>query len=157
MTDAAVPAVAPMGWAAVVGEAPSRGRILVVDDEAEVRQSLHRLVTRMGYTTRCAGSAEEADEWLANESFDVCLLDIELPRMSGTEFLGWALKRDPELAIIMLTGLDLPSVAVRCIDAGARSYLVKPVEQEFLALALRDALAVRRILVERNELAERLS
>ena len=81
------------------------------------------------------------------------ILDIELPRMSGTEFLAWALKRDPELAVIMLTGIDLPEVAIECMNAGARTYLVKPVEKEFLELALRDALALRRVLVERNDLA----
>lgn len=141
------------GWPDVIAEAPAKARILVVDDEVEVRRSLHRLVTRMGHMARAAASAEEADEWLANESFDICLLDIELPRMSGTEFLSWALKRDPEMAVIMLTGLDSPEIAVQCIDAGARTYLVKPVESEFLALALRDALAVRKVLVERNDLS----
>ena len=72
----------------------------------------------------------------------------------GVEFLGWALTRDPEMAIIMLTGLDIPEVAIECIDDGARNYLVKPVETEFLRLALRDALAMRKVLVERNQLAD---
>jgi two-component system KDP operon response regulator KdpE len=133
--------------------APARARILVVDDEPEVRRGLQRLVTRFGYLAKAAASAEEADQWLTTERFDVCLLDIELPRMKGVEFLGWALSRDPEMAVIMLTGLDLPEVAIQCIDHGARSYLVKPVESDFLRLALRDALAVRRVLVERNDLA----
>lgn len=143
-----------LGWPDVIRRAPAKARILVVDDENEVRRSLHRLVTRMGHTARAAASAEEADEWLASESFEVCLLDIELPRMSGTEFLEWALKREPELAVIMLTGIDIPEVAIRCLDAGARSYLVKPVERDFLALALRDALAIRQVLVDRNDMAE---
>ncbi len=141
-----------LGWRDLLARTPSRGRVLVVDDEADVRQSLTRLVARLGHTTRAAASAEEADQWLSTESFDVCLLDIELPRMSGIEFLEWALKRDPELAVIMLTGLDLPDVAVECLQAGARTYLVKPVEQQFLELALRDALALRALLSERNDL-----
>ena len=141
------------GWKEVLARAPQKARILVVDDEVEVRRGLQRLVTRFGYTAKAAGSAEEADQWLSMERFDVCLLDIELPRMKGIEFLGWALRRDPEMAVIMLTGLDLPEVAVECIDHGARSYLVKPVEADFLRLALRDALAVRNLLVERNDLA----
>ena len=85
--------------------------------------------------------------------FDALLLDIQLPRMTGVEFLSWALERDPELAVIMLTGLDEPGLAVQCIEEGARTYLVKPVEAEFLRLALRDALAMRRLLIERNDLA----
>lgn len=142
-----------IGWKDVLAAAPERGRVLVVDDEVEVRRGLQRLITRFGYSVRVAASAEEADNWLNSERFDICLLDIELPRMKGVEFLGWALTRDPEMAVIMLTGLDLPEVAIECIDEGARTYLVKPVEADFLRLALRDALAVRRVLVERNDLA----
>ena len=144
-----------IGWKDVLASSPERGRILVVDDEVDVRRGLQRLITRFGYSVRVAASAEEADVWLSSERFDVCLLDIELPRMKGVEFLSWALNRDPEMAVIMLTGLDLPEVAIECIEQGARTYLVKPVEADFLRLALRDAVAVRRVLVERNDLAGR--
>lgn len=142
-----------IGWRDLVAQAPRKAQVLVVDDEVEIRRSLQRLVTRFGYSVRTAASAEEADNWMNTQRFDVCLLDIELPRMKGLEFLGWALGRDPEMAVIMLTGLDLPEVAIECIDQGARTYLVKPVEADFLRLAVRDALAVRKILVERNDLA----
>lgn len=145
-------AVNRIGWREALARAPRNAKILVVEDEAPVRASLSDLVTRFGYAVRAVASAEEADRWLGAERFDVCLLDIELPRMKGVEFLGWALKRDPEMAVIMLTGLDIPDIAVECIDQGARTYLVKPIEAEFLRLALRDALAMRAILVERNEL-----
>lgn len=143
------------GWRDAIAQAPYRARILVVEDEADVRRGLQRLVTSFGYTVKTASSSEEADQWLTSERFEVMLLDIELPRMKGVEFLGWALARDPEMAVIMLTGVDLPEVAIECIDAGARNYLVKPIEADFLRLALRDALAVRKILVERNDLANR--
>jgi ActR/RegA family two-component response regulator len=53
----------------------------------------------------------------------------------------------------MLTGIDVPEVAVQCLDRGARTYLVKPVDGDFLRLALRDALAMRGLLVERNDLS----
>ncbi len=142
------------GWRDAIAEAPTRARVLVVDDEPDIRRGLQRLITRFGHTVKVAGSAEEADQWLTAERFDLLMLDIELPRMKGVEFLGWALTRDPEMAIIMLTGLDIPEVAIECIDDGARNYLVKPVETEFLRLALRDALAMRKVLVERNELAD---
>jgi two-component system, NtrC family, response regulator AtoC len=129
--------------------------VLIVDDDADLRRSLQRLVTRLGYSAHSAASAEEADGWLNQKRFSVCLLDIDLPRMKGVEFLDWALKRDPELSVIMLTGLDLPELAIECIDAGARTYLVKPVDADFLRLALRDAMAVHELLVDRNDLAVR--
>lgn len=141
-----------IGWKEVLSRVPARARVLVVEDQPEIRVSLQRLITRFGYTVRAAASAEEADQWLAAERYDVCLLDIELPRMTGLEFLDWAQRRDPEMAVIMMTGLDLPEIAIQCIDHGARTYLVKPVDAEFLRLALRDALAMRSLLVERNDL-----
>ncbi|HSW31162.1 MAG TPA: response regulator [Longimicrobiales bacterium] len=141
------------GWREVISGGEPGASILVVDDDPEVRSSLSKLLTRLGYSVRVAASAEEADQWLSGQRFHICLLDIELPRMKGVEFLGWALSRDPEMAVVMLTGLDAPDVAVRCIEQGARTYLTKPVEAEFLRLALRDAVAMRTLLVERNALA----
>ena len=140
-----------MSWRGLVEEAPASGRVLVVDDDPEIRKAVSRLLVRSGHRAQAAGSAEEADQWLGRERFDVCLLDIELPRMSGLEFLGWSLKRDPEMAVIMLTGLDAPEVALECLDHGARTFLVKPVEAPFLIRAVRDAMALRRLLVEHND------
>lgn len=142
-----------VGWKQLLSHAPTNARVLIVDDERDVRTSLEGLVTRFGHQVRTAASAEEADNWLVAERFDAVLLDIELPRMKGVEFLSWALDRDPELAIIMLTGVDDPRMALDCMDQGARTYLVKPVEADFLRQALRDALAVRKILMERNDAA----
>ncbi len=142
-----------LGWKDLAST-PASGTVLIVDDEAEIRRSLQRLVTRLGYSVHAASSAEGADAWLTQQRFAVCILDIQLPRMNGVEFLSWALSRDPEMAVIILTGLDLSELAIECIEGGARTYLVKPVEADFLRLALRDALAVRRVLVDRNDLAQ---
>ena len=139
-----------IGWKDLPSAAPRNARVLVVDDDPDVRRSLERAAAALGHETRSAASAEEADHWLSAERFDLMLLDIELPRMKGVEFLSWALERDPELGVLMLTGLDDPDLAIQCLEAGARTYLVKPIETEFLRLALRDALAVRWLLVERN-------
>ncbi len=143
-----------MGWKQVVQNAPDEGEILVVEDERPVREALTKLVTRFGYQVRSAASAEEGDNWLASQTFDLVLLDIELPKMKGVEFLRWVLDRSPETAVIMMTGLDDPKLAIECLQNGARTYLVKPPDPEFLRLAIRDALAVRRILMERNDLRE---
>ena len=111
---------------------------------------MEKVVESYGYSTKTAASAEEADQWLSTTRFDVVLLDIELPRMSGVEFLAWALARDPEVAVIMLTGLDNPDLALECLANGARTYFVKPFDLGFMRHALRDAVAMRRLLVERN-------
>ncbi len=141
-----------IGFKELVERAPEEARVLIVEDEPEVRKSLKKLIDSFGHEVKAASSAEEADAWLGSQRFDLCLLDIELPKMKGVEFLGWALDRDPEMAVIMLTGIDDPGVALECLDHGARTYLVKPVELEFLRRAVRDALAVRDVLTERNDL-----
>lgn len=64
------------------------------------------------------------------------------------------LENDPELAVIMLTGVNDPKLAMECIEKGARTYLVKPIHPDFLRLALLDALAMRAVLMERNRLVE---
>jgi DNA-binding NtrC family response regulator len=140
-----------LGWADFANVPAAPAWVLVVDDEAPIRSSLERLLTRLGYQVKTAGSAEEADSWMGSQKFDAILLDIELPRMKGVEFLRWTLEREPEMAVIMLTGLDDPALAIQCLEEGARNYLVKPIEAEFLRIALRDAVAMRRLLEERNQ------
>lgn len=147
--------MARTSWKGILEGGGDAARILVVDDDPEVRSALARLLARIGHPVQVAASAEEADQWLSSARYEVCLLDIELPRMSGVEFLTWALLKDPEMAVIMLTGMDSPEVALECIDAGARTFLVKPVEVAFLMRAIRDALAVRRLLVEHNDRTHR--
>ena len=56
---------------------------------------------------------------MTSATFDLVLLDVELPRMNGVEFLSWALSRQPDLAVIMLTGCAEPELAMKCIDQGA--------------------------------------
>jgi CheY-like chemotaxis protein len=120
----------------------------VVEDERRNREALVRLLEEEGYDVRAAASAEQADSWITAMSFDLVLLDIELPGMNGVEFLEWALDRDPQLAIIMTTGVDVPEVALRCLRAGARTYLVKPLDPAFTREAVRDALVMREVLKE---------
>ena len=140
-----------LSWADLALLDVNGASVLIVDDEPAILQMLEKVVSGYGYSTKTAASAEEADQWLSARRFDVVLLDIELPRMNGVEFLSWALAKDPELAVIMLTGLDNPDLALECLSKGARTYFVKPFEASFIQHALRDAVAMRRLLVARNE------
>lgn len=141
-----------LGWQQVASYTPDSPQILVVEDNPALQKALSETLTEMGYGVRMAASAEEADSWLSAARFDIMLLDIGLPRMNGVEFLKWALKSDPELAVIMMTGIDDMETVTTCQENGARTYLVKPLHPDILRLTLRDALAVRNILVERNRL-----
>ena len=140
-----------LSWADLALLDVNGASVLIVDDETAIRQMLEKVVSGYGYSTKTAASAEEADQWLSAMRFDVVLLDIELPRMNGVEFLSWALAKDPKMAVIMLTGLDNPDLALECLSKGARTYFVKPFDASFIQHALRDAVAMRRLLVARNE------
>ncbi len=143
-----------LGWKDILANVAGDAQILIVDDDLRIRDSLEKLLTSFGYSIKKAASAEEADAWFTSQHFDLVMLDIEMPRMNGLEFLRWVQTRDKEVAVIMVTGVDDPTVALECLEAGARTYLVKPIMGDFLRVAVRDALAVRRILVERNDLRQ---
>lgn len=142
-----------LGWKTLIESPPTEAEILLVEDNSNFREVLSSVIRNMGFSVRTAASAEAADQWMSTMEFDLVLLDIELPRMNGVEFLDWALAKQPDLSVIMLTGLNDPDVALRCLDHGARTYLVKPFDIDFLERAVRDALITRNLLVERNRLA----
>ncbi len=142
-----------MGWADLLAAADKSAEILIVEDDPDVRRLTRSVVEELGYSVKTAASAEEADSWMSSSEFDLVLLDIDLPRMNGVEFLAWALGRQPDLAVIMLTGHSEPELAMKCIDMGARTYLVKPLDVDFLERAVRDALVIRTLLQERNRLS----
>lgn len=142
------------GWQQVANYTPVSPKILVAEGDEALRKTLELALIEMGYQVRAASSAEEADSWLSAMHFDIMLLDIGLPRMNGIEFLKWALKLDPELAVVMLTEIEHMDTVTKCLESGARTCLVKPFHREILRLTLKDALAVRSILKERNELKD---
>ena len=140
-----------LGWTDLACTDVKGAKVLIVDDDPLLCRTLQRMITEFGYGTRTTSSAEEADQLMTNIRFDVVILDVKLPRMNGPEFLTWALARDPQLAVILLTGLDNPELAIECLQNGARTYFVKPVDPAFIRHALCDAVAVRRLLIEHNE------
>lgn len=141
------------GWTDLIATAPRSAEVLIVEDEPKLRRLTRDVVEELGYGVKTAGSAEEANAWMDSTDFDLVLLDIGLPRMNGLEFLTWALRRQPDLAVIILSGRNEPELALKCIDWGARTYLVKPFDTDFLGRSVRDALMIRQLLLERNQLA----
>lgn len=104
------------------------GRILVVDDNAENRETLARRLQRQGHTTTMAADGAEAIEIARREPFDLVLLDVMMPVLDGYGALE-ALKADPDLRhipVIMISALDELESVVRCIEHGAEDYLPKP-------------------------------
>ncbi len=122
----------------------AQGTLLVVDDEAYVRESLAEVLERRGYAVRTAASAADAlaPELLAG--VDAVISDLKMPGEDGTSLLRRLLERDPELPVILLTANGTVASAVECVKAGASDYLLKPTDPAELSLAVDRALAGRR-------------
>jgi DNA-binding response OmpR family regulator len=108
-------------------EAPVSLKILVVDDEASLRETLTRSFTREGHTVQALSSGTEAIERADEESFDVILLDVALGAgPNGYEVCRALRERRNVVPIIMLTALDTEADAVQGLEAGADDYVTKP-------------------------------
>jgi len=122
-----------------------RGRLLVVDDDEQVRGLLVRLLRVTGHVVDEAGSAEEALEKLKKDSPDLILLDFELPGMSGLDLVP-AIRADSRhrlTPIVMITGAATQARKVRAIEAGVTEFLSKPFSHVELAARVRALLAFK--------------
>ncbi len=128
------------------GEAAARrARILIVDDEASMRELLAIVLRREGYDVSLAGNGAAAVAALESESFDLLISDIKMPDMSGVEVLRAARRLDPEMMAIMITAYASTESAVEAMRLGACDYLCKPFEVDELRLRVREKLESSRI------------
>jgi putative two-component system response regulator len=128
----------------------TRERVLCVDDDAQARRLVERLVGSAGHECVGAGSVDEARELLAREPFSVVLCDIGLPGRSGLELLDELARTRPDVATVMVTGEHDPSVANAALQLGAYGYLTKPFGPNELLIDLTNALHRRRVEAERR-------
>jgi two-component system, OmpR family, KDP operon response regulator KdpE len=117
----------------------SAGRILVVDDDPQIRRVLKVTLTGQGFEVDDAKNGDAALEKLREARFDLVLLDINMPGMSGLEVCR-AIRSGSEIAIIMLTVRDDESDTVQALDAGADDYVTKPFKPSELSARIRAAL-----------------
>jgi two-component system OmpR family response regulator len=103
-------------------------RILIAEDDASIADGLQHSLRRAGHAVDWARNGREADAALVCEEFDLLILDLSLPKLSGFEVLRRLRGRDSRLPVLVLTGLDSVLDRVRGLDAGADDYLVKPFE-----------------------------
>src|SRR5256885_518389 len=134
----------------------SSGSVLIVDDEAEIRESLQTLLELEGYDVDSAGSAKEGFLRLGQRTFDLVLLDLALPDRNGMEVLQQIRSRDPELAVVMITAYGTLEDAVKAMQAGATNFIQKPWDNEKLLADVRAAVARRRAEEENVQLKRSL-
>ena len=114
-------------------------KVLVVDDEAVVRNGIGRALSQRGMATKLVENGREALDLLGHQSFDLVLLDIRMPDMDGITLLKHIRTGHPGLAVIMITGYPTIGSAVDCVKLGALDYLVKTFSLHDLDAALKKA------------------
>jgi DNA-binding NtrC family response regulator len=132
------------------------GAILIIDDEAAIRESLQTLLELEGYRVEVAGDGDEGLSRLGNEPFDVVLLDYALPGRNGLKVLTEIRERDPQMAVIMVTAFGTVENAVKAMQGGAVNFIQKPWDNEKLLADVGAAIAHRRIEEENVQLKRAL-
>src|SRR3990170_927308 len=126
-------------------------RILVVDDERANARALCDTLRDQGYETAGFTSGEDALKALLESQFDLLLTDLMMPGMDGVALLAAALKIDPQLVGILMTGMGTIETAVQAMQAGALDYVLKPFKVSALLPVLARAASVRRLRLENLE------
>ncbi len=120
-------------------------RILVIDDEPNLRYSLEVGLQSDDWEVRTASSAKQGLKLLIDEGFDAVILDVHLPDMSGLEVFDQIRKIDPKLPVIIITAFATTDTAIEATKRGAFEYLLKPVDLHQLREVLAKALDLRRM------------
>jgi len=136
-------------------------KILLVDDEEAIRQSLGELLKLEGYEVTLAENGNMAVNLLQSRVFDLVLLDLKMPGMSGLEVLYWINAHVPDTKVIFLTAYGTLESAIEALRYGVHDYLLKPVSSQEILQSIRKALTKsvgeqrRRYLARRAEPADR--
>lgn len=124
-------------------------KILVVDDEIEIRELLAGVLKTKGFELELSNSAEKGLKLLADHSFDMIISDMKMPGMSGLEFLRQAKEISPQTLVILMTAFGTIETAVEAMQSGAFNYLIKPFSLENLFATIEKARQ-HVVLVEEN-------
>ncbi|PJC76342.1 MAG: hypothetical protein CO013_00420 [Syntrophobacterales bacterium CG_4_8_14_3_um_filter_58_8] len=130
------------------------GRILVVDDEAELMSALCEMLAGQGYETMGFLTGAEALAVLKEREFDLLLTDLMMPGMDGIELIRAVLEIDPNLIGIIMTGHGTVQTAVEAMKTGAFDYMLKPFKLNTLLPLLTRAMQVRNLRLENMQLKE---
>ncbi len=130
--------------------------ILIIDDEAAIRESLETLLTLEGYRVDTAIDGEMGLDRIGQHAYDLVLLDLALPGRNGIEILGSIRERSPDLPVIMLTAYGTVDNVIDAIRGGAQNFVQKPWDNEKLLADIRSAIARYRAEEENVQLKRAL-
>lgn len=133
------------------------GRVLIVDDEENLRQTLARILRTAGCETSEAAQGKEALTLIQHNSYDLVFLDINLPGMNGIQVLSKIRKIDPDLSVIILTGFGTLETAMEALRLGALDYLLKPYDPAIIVSRTRVVLSEQMIRTRKRELRAQIT
>lgn len=128
-------------------------RILVVDDDVTIRDTLYELLSE-DYFCQTAENAEQAFAKLEVDTYDVVLTDISMPGLSGLELLGQVRQRFPDIPVIIISGISDQEHAQGLIKLGAFDFLLKPFKLEVVEKSVKRAVELRRHLLQKSSANE---
>ena len=131
-------------------------RILIVDDDEYLLASLQNLLTFKKYSVDLASNPIEAKELFHEHDYDIVLLDVKMPGISGMELLNEFLSEKPSVSIIMISGESTISIAVDALKRGAFDFVEKPIDPKRLLNSIRNALDRQKLFSEKNRLISAL-
>ena len=134
----------------------SNSRILIVDDEAIVRDSLGDWFRQEGYAVDVADSARSALEKLTRETWDIFLLDIRMPGTDGLELQRKLMEVQPEATVIIMTAYASVETAVEAMKQGAYDYIIKPFDPDDLEHTIRNAVERKKLVSENHQLKTKI-
>jgi len=135
----------------------SRGRVLIVDDEANARMALAELLRDEGYSVETAADGFKALPKLDEFAPDVVVTDLKMPGIDGIELMHKVRERDPDCVLVVMTAYGAIDTAVKAMREGAADYLTKPINIEEMSLVLARELERKRLRAEAGQLRERLA
>ncbi len=132
-------------------------RVLVVDDQQAMRDILREGLEAVGHSVSTAASAAQARTLFAEGArFDLALCDIDMPEETGVQLLAWLKAHDPDLAVVMVTGIDDAGAAVSAMLSGASDYVCKPFSLAEVRARAEQALEKRRLVRENRDYQQHL-
>ncbi|GAC1703076.1 MAG: sigma-54 dependent transcriptional regulator [Candidatus Acidiferrum sp.] len=134
----------------------SKGSILVVDDESEIREGLELLLRGEGYTVSSADTGESGLARLEQHPFDLLLLDVSLPDRNGLDLLKDIRRRDPQLSVVLITAYGSIDMARAAFKSGAMDYITKPWSNDELLAQVSQAVESRHLREENLHLKRAL-
>ena len=141
-----------MTWGMHTKDCPGKGRVLVVDDEENIRKLVRMCLTKAGYDVEEAENGEEGEKIIRAKDnplmVDVILCDIRMPKVNGIEAIAFFQKQFPSVPVVVITGFPDTEMAVNLLKQGVVDYVPKPIDSAKLLDVVAKAMAKRTSLKE---------